>query len=237
MILLDCRNTCVDIFLMMKIRNILIISTMFCAFTSVQALGLAAWGGFNIPSSGTVTGSTFGLSDSSNLTITKGGFSAGAAVYPIGFGPIQLGVGAALLPFQSFTLTSGSISGVSGASTIESNFLPMYVELRIGIPGILPIVGGLYVSGGGGYAFGMGSATIGDTAVAGFSAPGGTLFTGSIGSDIFSLGPLGIDFSVMLTYIQLGDSSALPAPYNSIKLAGEASSFNITPRLGVNFIF
>ena len=76
---------------------------MFCSFTAAQAIGLAAWGGFNIPSSGTVTASTFGLSDSSNLTISKGGLSAGATSLP-GFGPIQLGVGAALLPFQSFTL-------------------------------------------------------------------------------------------------------------------------------------
>ena len=221
---------------MKKLRNLLVISATFCSFTASQAIGLAAWGGFNIPSSGTVTASTFGLSDSSNLTISKGGLSAGAAVYPIGFGPIQLGLGAALLPFQSFTLKSGALSGISGDSTVEANFLPIYGELRIGIPGILPIVGGLYVSGGAGYAFGMGSATIAGTDIAGFSAPGGTLFTGAIGSDIFSLGPLGIDLSIMFTYINLGDTSALPSPYNSIKLSGGASSLNITPRLGVNFI-
>lgn len=222
---------------MKKFNSILLTLTLIFGFSSVQAIGVAAWGGYNIASSGTVTASTFGLSDSSNLEINKGGLSAGAVVYPIGFGPIQLGAGAALLPFQSFTLKSGAISGISGATTVEASFLPLYAELRIGVPGILPLVGGLYVSAGGGYAAGIGSASVAGTDIAGFSAPGGTVLLGAIGSDIISLGPIGIDLSLMFTYIMLGDTSALPSPYNSVKLSGGSSSLNITPRLGVNILF
>ena len=135
-----------------KSMVIAVISTALFMTSQASAIGVAAWGGYNMVLTGTADCSAFS-------TCSTGGIAFGGDAYLSGLGPIQLGVAGAYLPLQKF---DGTISGQS--FSLSSAMVPILAVARFDLP-VIPI----FLGGGVGYAFGISSASGANVSGAGSS--------------------------------------------------------------------
>jgi len=199
---------------MKKITKIIALSAILTASaTSVSAVGLGAWAGYNF-ATGIDTTTCEALKGTTG-ECTKGGVAFGGDLWLFGIPgiPIQLGVGGAYVPvtYQKYVYGSvGSGNNAGSTYTLETStkFIPVYAQARVDLMGFFA---GVTV----GYGISISTAAFSSTAssIGTPSAAGAAFGIGGFAGYGIGLGPLSIEAGARVFSL--------------------SSSFNIMPFVGV----
>ena len=162
---------------MKRLLKLMLIIALAGGFTSASfGLGIGAWAGYGFSVGSAVD------TCKSQTNCTAGGFpAAGANLYLLGVGPVQLGLGASYQQLYKYDVTGG---GEASATAV-----PILAEGRIKIPLV-----GLFANVGAGVSLVQSKATV--SGISATSSDAAFAYMVGVGYELISLGPASIDVGV-----------------------------------------